>query len=106
MTVDDARIRFKIGQPIRHHIYYYRGVVFSVDRRFRKSDEWYGQMTKQEPSRERPWYYVLVHATDTQAYVAEEQLEPDLSGEAFEHPAMEAIFKDYRNGIYIRRELA
>ena len=53
---------FHIGQLVLHAKFGYRGVVFDVDPVFQLSDEWYEQVARSRPPKDRPWYHVLVFA--------------------------------------------
>ena len=95
--------QFAIGQPVRHQLLEYRGIVVDVDPRFRFSTEWFGATMKGEHSSEQPWYHVLVHNTNQLTYVPEEQLLLDASAEEFEHPVLELLFTRDAAGHYQRR---
>lgn len=95
--------RFGIGVPVRHKLFGYRGVVYDVDPDFRGSDEWYEQMARSRPPKDRPWYHVLVHDASHTTYVAERNLEPDDSGDPVRHPLLEQFFESREDDRYIRR---
>ena len=80
--------RFRVGQPIHHRLFDYRGVVIDVDPSFQGSEEWYQAMARSRPPKDKPWYHVLVHDAGHRTYVAERNLEPDLSGAPIEHPEL------------------
>ena len=94
--------KFFIGQVIKHRLFNYRGVIFDVDPQFQGTDDWYEQMAKSRPPKDRPWYRVLVNNSTHETYVAERNLAPDDSGEPIEHPLVAAIFNEFRNGAYCR----
>lgn len=98
MTVQNAK--FAIGQVIKHRLFGYRGVVFDVDPHFQGTEEWYEQMAKSRPPKDKPWYRVLVHGNAYETYVAERNLDPDDSGEPVDHPLVESFFDGFRDGIY------
>lgn len=93
--------RFGVGQVVQHSLFGYRGVIIDVDATFQGTDDWYIKMTSGNPSRENPWYLLLVHGSVHHAYAAESQLEPDTSGEPIDHPELEYFFDDFQNGVYI-----
>lgn len=98
-----AEPRFAPGQLVRHKHYGYRGVVVAADPCCRADDEWYhGNQT--QPDRNQPWYHVLVHQSATTTYPAQENLEPDPTGEPVEHPLLDHFFSDFRDGRYIRND--
>lgn len=92
---------FSVGQLVRHTLFDYRGVIIDVDANFQGSDEWYTKMTSGHPSKNEPWYHLLVHGSIHHAYAAESQLALDLSNEAIEHPELDYFFSDFQNGVYI-----
>lgn len=69
------RPKFQIGQLIRHKLFHYHGVVIGVDPCFRSSEEWYQNVAKSRPPKEKPWYHVLVSDGNQRTYVAERNLE-------------------------------
>ncbi|MCZ6793967.1 MAG: heat shock protein HspQ, partial [Planctomycetota bacterium] len=84
--------RFDIGELVEHKRYGYRGVVAGFDLRCRAGDDWYhGNLT--QPSRDQPWYHVLVHGAEHTTYVAEDNLEPDAGGEQVVHPLARLLFQ-------------
>ncbi|MFN2334600.1 MAG: heat shock protein HspQ, partial [Wenzhouxiangellaceae bacterium] len=54
------------------------------------------------PPRDKPWYHVLVDSARHTTYVAEQHLEPDISGQQIEHPALDDYFHSFSNGRYQR----
>jgi len=92
--------RFRVGQPIHHRLFDYRGVIVDVDPIFLGSEEWYEAMAKSRPPKDKPWYHVLVHKAEHRTYVAEQNLEPDLSGAPIEHPELALFFDRFENGLY------
>ena len=98
----EARARFRVGQLVKHRLFEYRGVVFDADATFQGSEEWYETMARTRPPRDKPWYHVLVHEAAHTTYVAERNLQPDLSGEPIRHPALHRFFGELREGLYRR----
>ena len=94
--------KFFIGQVIHHTLFDYRGVIIDVDPQFTLSDEWYQLMAKSAPPKDRPWYRVLVHNSNHETYVAEQNLQEDVTGEQIAHPDLEYYFEpfDEDNGRY------
>lgn len=97
-----TRARFGPGELVHHQKFGYRGVVVDVDAVFSGSDEWYDQVARSRPPKDRPWYHVLVHDADHMTYVAERHLEPDQTGEPVRHPLLEAFFDELQDGHYRR----
>ena len=67
------KAKFKIGQIIHHRLFDYTGVVFDIDPIFQGSEEWYKQVARSHPPKNKPWYHVLVHAGEHTTYVAEQK---------------------------------
>ena len=98
---------FRLGQIVRHKEFGYRGVVYDVDPAYQGSEEWYDRNSGLRPaSKEAPWYYVIVDEEDGETYVPEQNLEADESGEPVWHPELDDLFLDFRDGIYVPRQLA
>jgi heat shock protein HspQ len=96
--------RFAIGHVIRHKLFDYRGVIVDVDPVFRGSDDWYDTMAPSRPPKDKPWYTVLMHGTDTSAYVAERNLILDSSREPIQHPDLDLYFVSFHAGVYLARQ--
>ena len=98
MTIINAK--FSIGQIISHKLFHYRGVIIDVDPDFQGSKEWYEQMAKSQPAKDRPWYHVLVDKEEYETYVAEQNLSADNSQEPIKHPLIHVVFSEFHNGSY------
>ena len=104
-----TRARFAIGDVVRHRLYDFRGVVFDIDPVFANSEEWYEAIPADiRPSREQPFYHLLAENAETTyiAYVSEQNLLLDDSGEPVSHPQVEELFTGVENGRYIARMTA
>ena len=99
-----TRTQFSVGEVIHHRLFDYRGVIVDVDRTFQGSEEWYAQMARSRPPKDKPWYHVLVHDATHTTYVAERNLEADAGGEPIAHPLLEHFFADFVDGRYVRHE--
>ena len=95
--------RFSVGELIHHRLFDYRGVIIDVDPRFEGTEPWYEQMARSGPPRDKPWYHVLVHEAGHQTYVAERNLESDVSREPIEHPLVGGLFERFSDGRYVPR---
>ncbi len=93
-----AQARFGVGQVIHHRRFGYRGVIIDVDPEFGLTDEWYEQVARSRPPKDRPWYHVLVHDSDGITYVAERHLEADGTGDPVRHPLLGEFFDHYADG--------
>lgn len=98
MTLLEAK--FNIGQLIHHRLFEYRGVVVDVDPVFRGSEEWYEQVARSRPPKDKPWYRVLVHQAEHETYVAERNLEADTTRNPIRHPQLKDFFSGFDNGSY------
>ena len=100
MTSQSAQPLFFVGQVVHHAKFDYRGVIVDVDAEFSGTEEWYEQVARSRPPRDKPWYHVLVHNSDRMTYVAERHLEPDSSLQPIAHPAIDMYFDSFENGVY------
>lgn len=97
-------IHYDLGLVVVHTLYGYRGVVVAVDIRCMAGDTWY-QSNKTQPSREQPWYHVLVDESGgLSTYVAQSNLAEDPSGDPIEHPRIGCYFADFKDGRYQLKE--
>ena len=95
--MDRIRIaKFQIGQVVRHRLYPFRGVVFD------NTDEWYESIpVEARPHKDQPFYHLFAENEETEyvAYVSEQNLLPDTSGEPVRHPQVAEVFiKDGKGG--------
>ena len=93
--------RFNIGQLIHHRLFNYRGVIVDVDATFQGTEDWYEQMAKSRPSKDEPWYHVLVDEAQHMTYVAEKNLESDELNGPINNPLLDQFFSDFQNGRYL-----
>jgi heat shock protein HspQ len=91
---------FFVGQCIRHTRFDYRGVIYDVDAQYAGTDEWYQQVAKSRPPKDRPWYHVLVDGGEHITYVAERHLEPDETGLPVRHVGVDQLFDSFEDGVY------
>jgi heat shock protein HspQ len=97
--------KYASGQLIHHRRFGYRGVILCADESFQGSDEWYQRQARSKPPKDRPWYRVLVHGSAEETYVAERNLEPDITSQPVEHPLVPIFFDELKNGRYIRTRI-
>ena len=104
-----AKARFGIGDVVRHRVFDFRGVIFDIDPVFANSEEWYESIPKEvRPHREQPFYHLLAENGDSSyvAYVSQQNLLADGDGGPVDHPSLEELFEDFRNGRYrLRRSM-
>ncbi|MBK8158981.1 MAG: heat shock protein HspQ [Rhodospirillaceae bacterium] len=95
--------RFNIGDIVKHRVYPFRGVVFDVDPVFANTDEWLQSIPAElRPHREQPFYHLLAENAETTyvAYVSEQNLLPDDSGQPCRHPLLRDMFEKPAAGAY------
>jgi heat shock protein HspQ len=97
-----ACARFSVGDVVHHRLFDYRGVVVDVDAEFSLTEEWYRTVARSRPPKDEPWYHVLVDRADHMTYVAERNLEADVSGEPVQHPLVDDLFSGIVDGRYVR----
>ena len=98
--------KFGVGQVVHHQLFDYRGVIFDVDAQFDGTEEWYEEVAKSRPPRDKPWYHVLVDGAAHTTYVAERHLEPDVSGDEIENPLVPQIFDHLEGDHYVSLQQA
>ena len=96
----DTICKFNVGQIIHHVLFNYRGVIVDIDSNFQGTETWYREVAKSSPPRNKPWYHVLVDKSYSITYVAERNLEEEISKEPIEHPFIKEYFKEFENGSY------
>ncbi|MXQ08516.1 heat shock protein HspQ [Alphaproteobacteria bacterium GH1-50] len=98
-----TRAKYSLGQVVRHRKHPFRGVVFDVDPRFSNTDEWYEAIPEESrPAKDQPFYHLLAENEQSYyvAYVSEQNLIADYSGEPVEHPDLGDFFGDFSDGHY------
>jgi heat shock protein HspQ len=102
-TSSGRKPRFAVGQVVRHKRYGYRGVIVGYDPCCKAEDDWY-YANPTQPTRDQPWYHVLVHGTPRTTYPAESSLVADTSEEPVVHPMLDYFFSGWENGRYVRND--
>ena len=106
----DIRLaRFSVGQIVKHRVYPFRGVIFDVDPVFANTEEWWQSIpAEMRPSKDQPFYHLLAENQESEyiAYVSEQNLLPDTSGEPLRHPQLGEMFERRADGAYRRRAAA
>ena len=97
---------FQVGQIVHHRLFDYVGVVFDVDPVFQGTEEWYEQVARSRPPRDKPWYHVLVNQATHVTYVAEQNLEPADPPKKIVHPLVDALFNEFDGERYTLRQRA
>lgn len=100
----DNEAKFPIGKTVRHKRYRFRGVIFDVDPEFNNTEEWYQSIpAENRPRKNQPFYHLLAENHDKTpyiAYVSEQNLEPETSGDPINHPGLEEYFEGQEGGLY------
>ena len=95
--------KYQIGQVVKHRIFPFRGVIFDVDPEFANTEEWWNSIPAEvRPSRDQPFYHLYAENAESAyvAYVSEQNLVIDESGDPFRHPAVIENFSPESNGMY------
>ncbi len=98
-----SHAKFHLGQVVRHRKHPFRGVVFDVDATFSNSEEWYDAIPEENrPTKEQPFYHLLAENAQSYyvAYVSEQNLLADHSGEPIDHPDLSDLFGEFEDGVY------
>lgn len=106
---DMKTAKFAIGQVVRHRIFPFRGIIFDVDPQFANTEEWYEAIPKEvRPRKDQPFYHLLAENSETEyiAYVSEQNLLEDQSGEPVRHPQLGELFDRTPDGHYSPKVLA
>jgi heat shock protein HspQ len=95
--------KFAIGQVVRHRRYPFRGVIYDVDPVFSNTEEWWLSIPEEvRPRKDQPFYHLFAENADTEyvAYVSEQNLVIDNSGDPVRHPQVEETFVRADDGAY------
>ena len=98
--------KFGIGQVVKHRFFPFRGVIFDIDPEFNNTEEWWQSIPEDvRPRKEQPYYHLLAENDTTYyiAYVSEQNLLIDGSGEPVGHPQVKEMFGPLHDGIYESR---
>ena len=98
--------KYAIGQVVRHRHYPFRGVIFDVDPTFSNTEQWWLSIPEEiRPRKDQPFYHLLAENDENAyvAYVSEQNLMPDDSGEPVGHPQAALIFESFEEGHYVLR---
>jgi heat shock protein HspQ len=95
--------KFHVGQVVRHKRHPFRGIIFDIDPEFNNTEEWWLSIPAElRPRKDQPYYHLLAENAETEyiAYVSEQNLLPDLSGEPLRHPQLSELFAQREDGSY------
>jgi heat shock protein HspQ len=103
VQMEKKEAKFAIGEVVKHRIHPFRGVIFDVDPTFSNTEEWWNSIPENyRPKKDQPFYHLLAE-NDTSyyvAYVSEQNLLPDDSGDPVEHPEVSELFENLSDGKY------
>jgi len=88
--------KFKIGEVVRHRVFPFRGVVFDIDPVFNHTEDWYQSIPAEvRPHKDQPFYHLFAENAESAyiAYVSEQNLLPDTTGEPIHHPQVTEVFE-------------
>ena len=95
--------KFQIGQIVRHRVFSFRGVIFDIDPEFNNTEEWWLSIPEEmRPHKDQPFYHLFAENAESEyiAYVSEQNLLPDTSGEPVRHPQVAEVFEQDEKGSY------
>jgi heat shock protein HspQ len=101
--------KFQIGQVVRHRSFSFRGVIFDIDPEFNYSVVWWLSCpVVMRPLMDQPFYHLLAENSDSEyiAYVSEQNLLPDETGDPVRHSQVSEIFIKDKAGGYRQRNLS
>ena len=100
--------KYQIGQVVRHRVFPFRGVIFDVDPEFANTEEWWNSIPAEvRPSKDQPFYHLYAENAESAyvAYVSEQNLLPDESGEPLRHPLVVQNFSPETGSLYRSKTL-
>jgi len=95
--------KYCVGQVVRHRVHPFRGIIFDIDPIFNNTEEWWEAIPAEiRPRKDQPFYHLLAENAQTEyiAYVSEQNLLPDASGQPLRHPHVGELFKVTEDGSY------
>lgn len=98
-----SQAKYNLGQVVRHRKHPFRGVVFDIDAVFANTEEWYDSIPEHSrPRKDQPFYHLLAENDESYyvAYVSEQNLVEDQTGEPVSHPDIEDLFGAFDGGKY------
>ena len=100
--------KYAIGQVVRHRVYPFRGVIFDIDPEFDNTDEWYDSIPEDvRPIKDQPFYHLYAENDESEyvAYVSEQNLLEDKTGEPISHPQVDEVFSRNAQGNYVAKQV-
>jgi heat shock protein HspQ len=103
----NRKAKYEIGRVVKHRLFPFRGVIFDVDPTFNNTEEWWNAIPEHiRPRKDQPFYHLLAENDETTyvAYVSEQNLLNDETGEPVDHPQVSKVFSDHSGGVYRLRK--
>jgi heat shock protein HspQ len=100
--------RYQLGDVVKHRVFPFRGVIFDIDPVFNNTEEWWLAIPAEvRPRKDQPFYHLYAENEETEyvAYVSEQNLLPDSSGEPVRHPQVAETFEQDDDGRYRPRDV-
>ena len=99
------RAKFQVGQVVRHRLYPFRGIIFDIDPIFANTEEWWQAIPEEaRPRKDQPFYHLFAENEESEyvAYVSEQNLLDDATGEPVRHPQIREFFEgfDSKKSLY------
>ncbi|MFT7575952.1 MAG: heat shock protein HspQ [Alphaproteobacteria bacterium] len=95
--------KFDVGEVVRHRFHRFRGLVFDIDPEFANTEEWWQSIPEDKrPRKDQPFYHLLAENAESEyiAYVSEQNLLQDDSGEPLRHPQIPELFEQDEQGQF------
>ena len=95
--------KYTVGEVVAHRFYPFRGIVYDVDPEFANTEEWWLSIPEEiRPRKDQPYYHLLAENAETEyiAYVSEQNLLPDETGQPLRHPQLSELFTEDEQGGY------
>jgi heat shock protein HspQ len=99
--------KFRLGDVVRHRVFPFRGVVFDIDPVFNNTEEWWLSIPEEvRPHKDQPFYHLFAENAENEyiAYVSEQNLLPDTSGDPIRHPQVREVFVEDGRGAFRPRD--
>src|ERR1700748_3595063 len=87
--------KYKLGEVVKHRLFPFRGVIFDIDPVFNNTEEWWLSIPAGgRPNKGQPFYHLYAENPETEyvAYLPEQNLLPDTSGDPVRHPQVAESF--------------
>ena len=103
--MSEQKAKFSIVDIVKNKHFEFICVIYDVDFEFNNSEEWYQSIPKNvRPRKDQPFYHLLAENDEItyEAYVSEQNLLVDDSGEPIKHPLIEEIFSGKKGSSYFK----